>query len=136
MDQILSQVYIGNLADSQNYDLLQKAGIRSVLSLIEIGDQSKSDDGLERVVVPLIDGAGNDSRQIREAIDSLTYLLKHVAPVLVHCRAGRSRSPLVVAGHLAQAENIPLRAALNRISRKREIHVTGVLVQQLERMLA
>lgn len=134
MDWITEHVAIGNFADAQDLDLFQQEGIQSVLGLINtLGGKDPSSLGLRRiVVVPLTDGPGNDPRLFCRAVAVLEELVQEAAPVLVHCHAGRSRAPVVVAGYLMKALGITSEEAVARVGKKREICVTPVLLDLLE----
>ena len=77
-----------------------------------------------RRVFNLIDGLGNDMRTFTRAVDTLIQFVESHPPVLVHCHAGRSRSPIVVAGYLIVKEKMEPEDALAFIGTKREINVT------------
>ncbi len=100
MDWITDKVAIGCYLDAQDADLLRRESIRSVLGLVATLDgKSPTELGLARIeIITLVDGPGNDPSRFARAVDMLTELAAESAPVLVHCRAGWSRSPAVVAG--------------------------------------
>jgi hypothetical protein len=82
MDWITDRVAIGNYLEAQDPELLRRSGFQSVLSL----DGTLSSEDACRLGVGavaafrLIDGAGNDLRVFRLAVESLGEL--------VHCHAG------------------------------------------------
>jgi len=100
VDWITDQVAIGNYLEAQDPALLRQHRFRSVMSL----DGTLAADDADRlgvgavVALRLIDGAGNDLRVVRRAVESLGELVRSHATVLVHCHAGRSRSVVIVAG--------------------------------------
>jgi protein-tyrosine phosphatase len=136
MDWITDTIAIGDYLESQTQTLLVEHKIRSVLSLVRVPDALSVENlGVEAVcVIPLIDGAGNDPRWFSEAIDTLEYLVKANAPVLIHCRAGRSRSPAVVAGYLMRLHGISCDEAVCRVAEKRDIFVVQELIGLLEKL--
>jgi hypothetical protein len=133
MDWITDGVAIGNYLEAQDPELLRRHGFRSVLSL----DGTLVSDDASRLGVSaveacrLIDGAGNDLRVFRRAVEALGKLAKSHAPVLVHCHAGRSRSVAVVAGHLANTLSISAEEAIAQVTAKREVNVTPALEELL-----
>ncbi len=133
MDWITDDVAIGNYLEAQDSELLRRHGFRSVLSLD--GTLTPADAPRLRVdavaTFRLIDGPGNDLRMFRQAVESLGKLAESHAPVLVHCHAGRSRSVVVVAGHLARSLGIDPEEAIARVTAKREVNVTPALAELL-----
>jgi protein-tyrosine phosphatase len=134
MDWVADGIAIGNYLEAQDFSLLQREGIRSVLSLdgtMRGRDPAKL--GLKEIeVVPLDDGPGNDPRLFRRAVDALGSLCRDSGPVLVHCHAGRSRSAVVVAGHLMQMLGLDAKQALARVGDRRELAVTAGLERLLD----
>ncbi|MGF1581160.1 MAG: dual specificity protein phosphatase family protein [Gemmataceae bacterium] len=138
MDWITDSIVIGSYNDSQHVSEVRKARVQSILRLIQANKGADRDElGLQRLaVVPLIDGPGNDERCLRAAIDTLARLVEEMPPVLVHCRAGISRAPTVVAGYLVKYEGMKLRNAFGLIRSKRQINVHGGLRESLKELLA
>lgn len=136
MDWITDEVAIGNYLEAQDAALLKQHGFRSLLSLDgTLTPERATDFGLSEVTsCRLIDGAGNDLRLLRWAVQDLRRLAEEQAPVLVQCHAGRSRSAVVVAGYLMQARRIEPEAALATIAARREINVTPALVELLDKL--
>lgn len=133
MDWITDDIAIGNYLDAQNPDLLRRESISAVLGLSDdLRGRNPADLGLKAIeVVPLEDARGNDPRHFERAVNSLTRLRHEFGRVLVHCHAGRSRSVVVVAGHLMQTLRITADDALARVAAKRDVSVT----EGLERLL-
>jgi protein tyrosine phosphatase (PTP) superfamily phosphohydrolase (DUF442 family) len=126
VDWITDQVAIGNQVEAHDPGLLRQQGFRSVLSL----DGSLTPCDADRLGVEavrgfdLVDGAGNDPGALGHAVAALEDLLRHHAPVLVHCHAGRSRSVVVVAGWLARCLRIGPKEALARVATRRVVCIT------------
>src|SRR5262245_8255115 len=133
MDWITQEVAIGNYLDAQDAELLKRHGFRSVVSLDgSLTTKRAAEFGLSGVAsYHLIDGAGNDLRIFRFAVNDLLRLVRSQPPVLVQCHAGRSRSAIVVAAYLMETQGIPPEAAIAAIAAKREINVTAGLTELL-----
>lgn len=137
VDWITDTIAIGNYLEAQDQQLLQSQSIASVLSLDgTLRGVDAASLGLREIeIVPLEDRPGNDPRLFRRAIDALARLVGEAPPVLVQCHAGRSRSVVVVAGHLVGALGIEAEEAIAQVSAKREIAITPGLEQLLETLV-
>ena len=83
-------------------------------------------------VVHLVDGA-NEMVVFREAVALLEELIAAHGRVVVHCRAGLSRSPAVVAAYLKNAQNLEAKEALAFVKARRESTIVPELVELVER---
>ncbi len=137
MNWITDRIAIGNYVEAKNRDLLQEEGIRSALSLDRtLQGVEPSEIGLEAIAVaPLEDGPDNDLWFFRRAVEALTDLVQNHAPVLVQCTAGRSRSPVVVAGYLMKTQGLTAEEALALVASKRDIKVSPGLERLLENLV-
>jgi hypothetical protein len=137
VDWITDTIAIGNYLEAQDRQLLQSQSIASVLSLDgTLRGMDAGALGLREIeIVPLEDRPGNDPRLFRRAIDALARLVREAPPVLVQCHAGRSRSAVVVAGHLAHTLGIEAAEAIARVAAKREIAITPGLEQLLDKLI-
>jgi protein-tyrosine phosphatase len=112
---ITRDIAIGDVDDARRLDELCSAGIVSILSLNGWPNSAFNLHGLTWRCVELIDGHGNDVRQLQQAVWHLHDLLAR-GPVLVHCMQGVSRSPLVIASYLADREGRPFEECLEEVS--------------------
>ncbi len=131
IDWITDEIAIGTRADAEDRATFKAGVFRSVLSLdgpLQIADSVPAVRGRS---YPLIDGPGNDARLFLRAVNAVAKLLATDAPLLVHCHAGRSRSPIVVAGHFLRTRGIGPEEALALVRKKRDIAITA----GLERLL-
>ena len=83
-------------------------------------------------VVHLVDGP-NDLAVFEWAVSNLTSLLEKYRRVVVHCRAGRSRSIAVVAAYLKRAQGIEAADALEFVKSKRPSALAPELIRLVER---
>lgn len=136
MDWITDEIAIGNYLEAQDAALLSQHAFRSVVSLDgSLTAKHATEFGLAEVAAyRLIDGAGNDLRVFRYAVEDLRRLVRLQPPVLVQCHAGRSRSAVVVAAYLMHARKLDPEAAIAAVAAKREINVTPALVELLHRL--
>ena len=137
VDFVTDKIAIGNYAQAERADVLSKAGFRGMLSVRCETSVLPPDSGVEIFErVPLIDGSGNDFASFERAVFTLKELVENHAPVFVHCHAGRSRSPAVVAAYLAMEHGLGADAALEFVAQKREINVSPDLVDLARRFAA
>lgn len=125
MSQVTDQIFIGKRSDPFDTEIIKAAGIQSILSLNGRLEQSASELGVEKLVsFNLTDGAGNHYWVLKNAIHTLGELVQEAAPVLVHCQAGVSRSPAIVAAHLMQTSDMSFDEALELIAVNRRVNVS------------
>jgi len=126
MNWINDLIAVGNYLDAQDSGLLVREGIVSILSLDgSLAGREASALGVRRIaVMKLHDGPGNDPATFVRAVDTLSRLVVQAPPVLVQCHAGRSRSPMVVAGHLMKTLGLTPDEALQQVAARRELAIT------------
>ena len=136
MDWITDRIAIGNYREAQDTALLQQHGFRSVVSLDGTLNQHQAAElGVTEIVgYCFLDGPGNNGRLFRWAVDDVVRLVASSSPVLVHCRAGRSRSAVLVAAYLMRDLGIDPEAAVAHVATRREIAVAPELLELLEEM--
>lgn len=126
MDWITAQIAIGNYLDSAALP----ADIDAVLCLREnCCNEARTDKDV--LCIPLVDGAGNDPRQVAEAVRFIADVCDAGEKVLVHCHAGRSRSVAVVARYLVEHQGMSAATALGLIARKRAIYLSDGIEELL-----
>ena len=137
ISKITEQIFIGNRNAAVDPVLIGTHGIQSILSLGgDISGVSAATLGVTELrSYKLVDGPGNELSQIAMAVGALEFLTEHSSPVLVHCHAGRSRSPLVVAAYLMKTQGLTARQAIDFIASKREINITAELLPFLNSFL-
>ena len=126
MDWITDEIAIGNYLEALDVSLLEREKLRSALSLDgTLYSKRPKDFSLDRIeTVRLEDAPGNELRLFQLAVETLGELVKDSPPVLVQCHAGRSRSAVVVAGHLMLAHGLNADQALEQVAAKRQIAIT------------
>lgn len=126
MNQITDTIWIGTFVEARDPVLLQSVSVRSIVCLD--GDLSPGDAealGVEAVeVAGLIDGPGNRVESFLEAVDLVSEFCRDLPNLLVHCRAGRSRSVVVVAGYLMRTRGWTSARALEFVGARRDVWLT------------
>lgn len=138
LSEITPQIRIGNYWAAYDVESLRTIG--SILSLMSQHDERAIKPCLDDIpgeqlraierrrqelkieTVPLVDDHGNEFRRLRLAVDSVDELARGSPPVLVHCRAGRGRSPAVVAGYFIVYGGLSAKDALEKVTRRRAIY--------------
>lgn len=115
MDWITDQIAIGDALDAVNH----APQFDSILCLLSDCCGERTD--IDGYCVPLHDGSGNSREHVLAAIDFIAAQVENGLRVLVHCRAGRSRSVCIVAGYLIRHKGFSKKQAIFAIAEKRQI---------------
>jgi atypical dual specificity phosphatase len=131
---ITDTIAITNFVSAHDKDVLAEHHIKGVLCLDrDLEGCPSTARGVDYVrVVHLNDGA-NELFFFREAVAALEEMVAGSGRVIVHCRAGRSRSIAVVAAYLKRALNIEANDALEIVRSKRQSAVAPELIRLVER---
>jgi len=101
---IPGRLWLGNAGDGRGPARLLEAGIVAVINLAVEEPSPILPRTMTYCHFPIMDGAQECEGVLVVAIQTLVSLLRNRVPVLVHCGAGMSRSPAVVAAALAIVE--------------------------------
>ncbi len=118
MDWITKQIAIGDSFDAVNH----ATDVDTILCLISECCEERSD--INGCCIPLHDGSGNKREHVLAAIDFIAKQVERGFKVLVHCRAGRSRSVCIVAAYLMRYKGLSKRQAISMITKKRQIYLS------------
>jgi protein-tyrosine phosphatase len=131
---ITENVAITNFFSAHSQDVVSEHKVQAILCLDrDLSGGQPAERGLECVrVVPLDDGP-NEVVVFREAVSALQELVARFNRVIVHCRAGRSRSIAVVAAYLMKVRQLEADEALEFVRAKRESAVAPELERLVER---
>ncbi len=130
---ITENIAITNFFSAHSKDVLAKHQVQAILCLDrEVqGDVAEARGVTCIELVHLVDGA-NEMVAFRNAVVALEELVTRWERVVVHCRAGRSRSIAVVAAFLKKAKALEADEALELVRTKRESAVAPELVRLVE----
>ena len=120
MDWITENIAIGNFVDAKD---VTKSEVDAILCLID-DCCSEDNEEFDVVVIPLVDAAGNDKRNFKDATDYIDDVVNDGDKILVHCHAGRSRSVCIVARYFMIKHKLTSHQALAKIEEKREIYLS------------
>ena len=130
---ITDEVAITNFFSAHDPETLTGHQVRAVLCLDrELQGNAATERGVESIrTIHLVDGR-NEMAIFRRAVENLEELVKKHHRVIVHCRAGRSRSIAVVAAYLRMARNMEADDALAFVMERRQAAIAPELVRLVE----
>jgi len=131
---LTANVAITNYKSAHSKMVLSGHDVKAILCLDrDLEGCPAGDRGVECIsVVPLKDGA-NEMVVFRETVITLEKLVDHYLRVVVHCRAGRSRSIAVVAAYLMKTRNMEAEEAMEYVKAKRQSAIAPELIRLVER---
>jgi predicted protein tyrosine phosphatase len=135
MDEIASGLFVGTSADAGDQSQLAEHDITTVVSLTH----SEPDGGFPASLTvhrrPMMDGPQNDHETFTTAVRDVLSEREVDERVLVHCSAGASRSPAVVATALALSTELTLEGAFQRLAERRSaVDPHEALIRQASRV--
>ena len=117
MDQITDKVWLGNIEAASNVNNLKKEGIKKVLSVIDFGVPSYTEeDKMNHKSFRVTD---IPSQNIIQYFGECINFIKGNDKILVHCMAGASRSATIVIAYVMWEQKMPFKEALDFVSKKR-----------------
>ena len=114
-------IYLGNIDHATTKSVVQEAGINVIINCTE-SLQSIEFDGVEFHRVSIKDSISEDAaRFFDETSDLIDAYLADGKKILIHCAAGISRSPTILAAYLMRSRGMSCDEALEFIRRARPI---------------
>ncbi|KAI0256963.1 protein-tyrosine phosphatase-like protein [Lactifluus subvellereus] len=130
-------LYLGPCSAASSKPFLMGSSITHVLSIG--ANPSSKVDGVTYHRLSLSDSVSSSISKITdtacEIIDGVVASKEGTGKILVHCSAGISRSPMVIAAYLMKRKGMTLKAALGQIIRVRsQVSPNAGFLQQLKEM--
>lgn len=122
-DWVLPNLAIGNLDAGTDLKKLKKLGVKGIVSAVTQLPQHLKEyrkNGISILHIPIKDREDTDIRVYFNAVNEfIKRIFRQSGKVLVHCRAGMSRSVTLTAAYLIKTQNITPQDALAKIGRVR-----------------
>ena len=119
--QITTDIYLGNIESSYNYEELKKRGITHIISCIT-GYEPPFPNDFHYIVINALD---NDDANLMVHFDTTFNFIdlckKLNGKILIHCMMGRSRSVCILIAYLIKETNEKPSKLLENIKKKRNI---------------
>ena len=123
IQKVDNNVYISDYKAAANPHFIKKANITRIVKLFADSASDQRHPGVSYLVIDAIDHPDYDiSEAAMTAIPFIQQAIQNNERVLVHCRAGISRSATIVLFHLMINRNIPLDLALKVL-----IHIRPII---------
>jgi len=117
--KILERLYLGSASDADRLAVANPAGISAVINVSTEKSEHKG-PGLAYLHFPVRDGASIEPWIFEQVITAIAEQIRS-GKVLVHCSAGMSRSPVMVAVYLRYAGHECFECALQTIAELRPL---------------
>ncbi|EDQ90268.1 uncharacterized protein MONBRDRAFT_3024, partial [Monosiga brevicollis MX1] len=115
-------IYIGCVHDATDRDLLTRTGITHVLSALE--DCPEVPMSIEQLHLPISDTFSSEFEVLPSFLRGAQFIHEAVSAggrVLVHCAAGVSRSPTMVAAYLILYHNMSMETSISHLQALRQV---------------
>ena len=119
MDEIIENLYLGDLESSEDVNKLKELGIKKVLSILD-GFWPKYNES-DNIIHKTLMVHDYEQENIIKYFGECLNFIKGNEKILVHCAAGASRSATVVIAYLMWNKKMPYEDALKFTQGKRKI---------------
>ena len=119
LDEIIENIWLGNYSAAEDVKDLKNKGIKKVLSILGKNDDIvfKEEDGFIHKKFTTIEDLSNQN--IIQYFGECLNFIKGKEKVLVHCRAGASRSASIVIAYIMWQKKLKFDDALGLTQKKR-----------------
>jgi len=114
MKQVIHNLWIGDCSHATDIKLLKELGITMVLNVgysLNPDRNKYINAGIRYFKVGLKDEPTNSKQLIRLAVKALKSFIIHGEKTIIHCAAGLSRSPFIVALYIMETHDCDLNEA-------------------------
>ena len=131
MNYITDNIYLGSHEALLYPKLLQQKGITHILTIHELHVPYYIQQQCIHKQIPIKD---HPEENITKIIPEALKFIYSSDRILIHCKVGKSRSPLIVISYLMNKYNILFDEAYSFVSKKRNININDGFVQQLQKI--
>ena len=119
IDEIIDNIWLGNCSSAENVKDLKDKGIKKILTVMDqTGPEYKEEDGFIHKKYEIRDF---EDKNIIQYFGECLKFMKGEEKILVHCRAGASRSATIVIAYLMWTKKMEYGKALQFVKDKRFI---------------
>lgn len=120
-DEIMDSIYLGSINSAYDLDQLKKLGITHILSVIS-GFEAPFPNNFKYLIINALDTENTNLFNIfNETNEFIDNAIDYGNKVLIHCKAGRSRSVCILAAYLINKYGMDVDNVLQFIKSKRNI---------------
>jgi protein-tyrosine phosphatase len=120
-NEIIDGIYLGSINSAYDLEQLKKRGITHLLSVIS-GFDAPFPNEFKYLVINALDTENTNLFKIFDETNKfIENAIQSGGKVLVHCKAGRSRSVSILCAYIISTFGMPVDEALNSIKNKRDI---------------
>lgn len=121
-------LYVGNEEDARDFGTLMQLGIYNVVNLSrDLPCYFEEMELFDYLKIPTLDCVQEDLKQhFHAVIDFIDRVRREKGKVLIHCRAGISRSVTLCAAYLLYYSKSDVMEVLNYIKRRRSIAAPNI----------
>lgn len=133
MTKIWDRLYLGSFKDAEHLGTANPCGITTVVSLCEEAVRRRAKT-IRYVHLPVADSRPVPALRLNEIMAAMADGVRR-GNLLVHCIAGSSRSPIMIAAWLDRCGYVAIERALAEITEVQDIDPSPVLLKSIKEHL-
>ena len=119
--KIIDDIYLGGIESVNDYETLEKIGIKNIISVIA-GFNPPYPDKFNYIVLNALDTTNTDlSEYFDITYNFINNAVENNEKILIHCMAGRSRSVTILAAYIIKKYGLNVKNTISSIKNKRSI---------------
>lgn len=128
-NEIIKGVYISNYVFASNLDMLKQLNITHIVNCSQLNNLFP--DVFKYLKIDINDDINEDISQYFHKTSKFIKNALNKGNVLIHCIAGKSRSPTIIISFLCKKEQYKLKDAIELVKSKRLIDINEGFYKQL-----
>ena len=134
MTRIWEKICVGNLKDAELLARSNPEGIATVISLTREQAVARA-QAITYIHIPIPDSRPLSGQKFEDIMFAIAIGVRR-GNLLVHCQAGMSRSPILVAAWMQRCGYAGIDKALSEIGAQRELAPSRTLLKSVKEMLS